>query len=56
MLGEHEYLSTPSIGGTLFFGHQKTVDEILKQADLAMYQAKAAGRNALHFFEAAQVS
>ncbi|BAO30463.1 PAS domain S-box protein [Sulfuritalea hydrogenivorans] len=54
MLGEHEYRSTPSIGGTLFFGHQKTVDEILKQADLAMYRAKAAGRNALHFLEPAQ--
>lgn len=43
--------STPSIGITLFVGQQNTVDELLKQADLAMYQAKAAGRNALRFFD-----
>ena len=53
MLAEHEHVSTPSIGGTLFFGHQHTADELLKQADLAMYQAKAAGRNALRFFDPA---
>lgn len=46
-----QHHSTPSIGITLF-GHQhKSVDELLKQADLAMYQAKADGRNTMHFFE-----
>ena len=53
MLAEHEHVSTPSIGGALFFGHQHTTDELLKQADLAMYQAKTAGRNALRFFDPA---
>ena len=46
-----EYLSTPSIGITLFGSHHETMDELLKQADLAMYQAKAAGRNTLRFFD-----
>ena len=53
MLVDHEYHSTPSIGGTVFAGHEHTVEELLKQADLAMYQAKAAGRNALRFFDPA---
>ncbi len=43
--------STPSIGITLFRGHLHSVDELLKRADLAMYQAKAAGRNTLRFFD-----
>jgi diguanylate cyclase (GGDEF)-like protein/PAS domain S-box-containing protein len=43
--------STPSIGATLFAGSEDSVDELLKQADIAMYQAKAAGRNTLSFFD-----
>ena len=43
--------STPSIGATLFVGSRDSVDELLKQADIAMYQAKAAGRNTLRFFD-----
>ena len=43
--------STPSIGVTLFVDHQGTIEELLKRADLAMYQSKAAGRNTLRFFE-----
>ncbi len=43
--------STPSIGVTLFSGHQTTMDDLLKRADLAMYQAKAVGRNTLRFFD-----
>jgi len=42
--------SSPSIGITLFEGQHHTVDELLKRADLAMYQAKQAGRNGLRFF------
>lgn len=42
---------TPSIGATLFTGSQASVEEVLKQADLAMYKAKAAGRNTLRFFD-----
>ncbi len=50
-LATHDYISTPSIGATLFSGHEQTVDELLKNADIAMYQAKASGRNALRFFD-----
>lgn len=50
-LSTHDYHSTPSIGATLFTGHQQSVEELLKQADIAMYQAKTSGRNALRFFD-----
>ncbi len=50
-LGSHQLHSSPSIGVTLFHQHSQTVDELLKRADLAMYQAKAAGRNTLRFFD-----
>jgi len=51
LLDGHRQRSTPSIGVTLFGNQQSTVDELLKQADLAMYQAKGSGRNALRFFD-----
>jgi diguanylate cyclase (GGDEF)-like protein len=44
--------STCSIGVCLFQSDDEGVDDLLKQADLAMYQAKASGRNTLHFFDA----
>jgi diguanylate cyclase (GGDEF)-like protein/PAS domain S-box-containing protein len=50
-LVEGEHRSTPSIGITLFNGQHTSMDDLLKQADLAMYQAKAAGRNTLRFFD-----
>ena len=50
-LAQYEHSSTPSIGITLFAGHLEVIDELLKRADLAMYQAKAAGRNTLRFFD-----
>ncbi|HEY0665037.1 MAG TPA: EAL domain-containing protein [Gallionella sp.] len=50
-LGDQKYHSTPSIGVALFGGHQQSIDELLKQAELAMYQAKGSGRNALRFFD-----
>ena len=43
--------TTTSIGATLFIGHQTSLDELMKQADIAMYQAKKAGRNTLRFFD-----
>ena len=49
--GIHVHHSTPSIGVTLFVNHLESTDELLKRADLAMYQAKAAGRNTLRFFD-----
>jgi diguanylate cyclase (GGDEF)-like protein/PAS domain S-box-containing protein len=51
LLAGHEYHGTGSVGGTLFSDHGETADELLKRADLAMYQAKAAGRNILRFFD-----
>ncbi|WP_243358495.1 putative bifunctional diguanylate cyclase/phosphodiesterase [Fundidesulfovibrio terrae] len=49
-ISNHEHHSTASIGVTLFAGGLGTADELLKQADLAMYQAKAAGHNTIRFF------
>ena len=46
-----QHYSTPSIGITLFGDERLSVDELLKRADLAMYQAKAAGRNTQRFFD-----
>ena len=48
-----QHSSTPSIGIALFCGHEQNADELLKRADVAMYQAKAAGRNTLRFFDPA---
>ena len=50
-LAGKKHFSTPSIGITLFSGTLVSLDELLKRADLAMYQAKAAGRNTLRFFD-----
>ncbi len=50
-LATHEYHSTSSIGATLFSDAQLEMDELMKQADIAMYQAKKAGRNTLRFFD-----
>lgn len=49
--GSHRYHSTCSIGAALFSGDLEPPEELLKQADLAMYQAKQAGRNAIRFFD-----
>lgn len=52
-LGEHNYVITPSIGIVVFFHQRDTMEDLLKKADLAMYQAKAAGRNNARFFDPA---
>ncbi|MBA6264839.1 EAL domain-containing protein [Colwellia sp. Bg11-12] len=49
-LNTHFYQSTSSIGATLFMGHELKSKELLKQADIAMYQSKSKGRNAITFF------
>ena len=47
------HTSTPSIGVALFSDEGLAVDEVIKRADVAMYQAKAAGRNAMRFYDPA---
>ena len=49
-LQAHSYNSTASIGIALFSDDHNTVDELLKRADLAMYEAKSSGRNTLRYF------
>jgi len=46
-----EYHCTASIGITLFGAGPENVEDLLKQADLAMYQAKDSGRNSIRFFD-----
>ena len=50
-LGEHPYRSTCSLGATLFGAEEHNAAELLKQADIAMYQVKAQRGNALCFFD-----
>jgi diguanylate cyclase (GGDEF)-like protein/PAS domain S-box-containing protein len=47
------YNITPSMGIVVFAKDNTSVDELLKKADVAMYQAKAAGRNTARFFDPA---
>jgi len=53
LINGHEHHSAASIGITLFCGPVRTMEEMLKQADVALYQAKADGRNAVRFFDPA---
>jgi diguanylate cyclase (GGDEF)-like protein/PAS domain S-box-containing protein len=52
-LGTHQANVTASIGLVLFSGQKQTADELLGQADIAMYHAKKAGRHAFRFFDPA---
>ena len=51
VLNDFECLSTVSIGISLFSGHLESAEDLLMHADVAMYQAKTAGRNAIRFFD-----
>ncbi|MGA2808697.1 MAG: sensor domain-containing diguanylate cyclase, partial [Terracidiphilus sp.] len=53
LLENYEYEGTTSIGVTLFKVRQDSADDLLKRADLAMYRAKAQGRDELCFFDPA---
>lgn len=46
-----DYFGSTSIGIALFHGKQSSVEEVLKQADMALYQAKNTGRNTCIFFD-----
>ncbi|HXE21426.1 MAG TPA: EAL domain-containing protein [Rhodoferax sp.] len=50
-LAQHSYHGTCSIGITSINEDEVSIEDLLKQADLAMYQAKASGRNAVCFFD-----
>lgn len=49
-LAGRRMVMTTSIGISLFPEDGSTCEELLKHADLALYQSKGAGRNGLHFF------
>lgn len=51
MLRGHVYNSTPSIGIVIFMEDSEGMEDLLKKADVAMYQAKSAGRNTARFFD-----
>lgn len=50
-LGGQDFHVTVSMGAVVFSGQADTVEELLKRADLALYQAKSAGRDTLQFFD-----
>ena len=50
-LKDRHYHCSASIGAIIFNEHEISADELLKQADIAMYQAKSSGRNTLRFFD-----
>lgn len=50
-LEDVDHRSGASIGVTLFRGHEASIEDVMKRADLAMYKSKESGGNALHFFD-----
>lgn len=48
-----DFHGSTSLGIALFLAHEESIETLLKQADLALYQAKNSGRNCLRFFDAA---
>ena len=46
-----EHHCSASVGVFVFSGHEASSDDVLKSADKAMYQAKAAGRNTVRIHE-----
>jgi len=52
-LGQVTHTGSASIGATMFLGQGVSMDDLMRQADLAMYRAKDMGRNEMHFFDPA---
>ena len=46
-----EHFGSASIGISLFSGQEGSVEELVRQADIALYRAKDAGRNMVRFFD-----
>ena len=55
-VAEHELQISASLGIALFPGNGLTADELLMNADAAMYHAKGAGKNGYSFFDASMNS
>lgn len=51
-----EYHCSGSVGVSLFDGSETESDEVLRHADMAMYQAKTSGRKSVRFFDPAMQS
>lgn len=49
-IGDHQYYVSTSIGISIYPGDGQNVDELIKNADFAMYQAKDLGKNTFQFF------
>jgi diguanylate cyclase (GGDEF)-like protein len=47
-----EHHCTSSLGVALFLDHEVSSDEVIRWADIAMYQAKEAGGNLIRYYEA----
>jgi diguanylate cyclase (GGDEF)-like protein len=46
-----EYRCSSSIGVVMFIDHEYRPDDLVKRADMVMYQAKESGRNQVRFFD-----
>jgi diguanylate cyclase (GGDEF)-like protein len=49
-LADHKYISPVSVGVTMFEGGKHKFDELMKQADIALHQARQSGHNNIVFF------
>jgi len=50
-LASHEYIGSLSVGITVFHGREDTLEDLLKQADIALNQAKNTGKNTACLFD-----
>ncbi|OGT19503.1 MAG: hypothetical protein A2342_05835 [Gallionellales bacterium RIFOXYB12_FULL_54_9] len=50
-LKNQEYNSSSSIGICLYHGNEETLETLIEHADMAMYEVKRCGRNAVRFFD-----
>lgn len=50
-LGGIMHHCTASLGITLFRNHEDLAEDVLRRADVAMYEAKAGGRNSVRFYD-----
>ena len=51
LLDKHSHTTTASMGVVVFKGTEESIENLLKKADRAMYDAKTTSGNAAHFFE-----